>query len=205
MLRHPHVDLASTDVLLFLPGDGSDASDGTVALDCLRIADFGASGAVRFRPGFRVVGMMRDPVKSDLLEQRLDQMAGTGAEARFTIISSERLRHHFMVQNIFVRRLNAVYLELLGGYGQHLCRLVPSGNLSGDFDPWELAGHLVSAHQQVPLGLEVETADGRRETVLDPRRLAPGGRIPWSSVKALYCVAEGQTFLGRPSPPRAGV
>jgi len=196
LLRHPDVDLSRTDVMLFLPGDSGDAADGTVALDCLRVAHFGTSSAVRFRPGFRVVGMMRDPVKSDLLEQRLDQMAGPEAEARFTIISSERIRHHFMVQNLFVRRLNAVYLELLGGYGQHLCRLVPAGNLAGDFDPWELIGHLVETHQLVPLGLELMTSAGLRETLLDPRHLGPGQRIAWSSVKAIYAVAEGQALLG---------
>jgi hypothetical protein len=196
LLRHPHVDLSRTDVLLFLPGDSSDASDGTVALDCLRIAHFGTSNAVRFRPGFRVVGMMRDPVKSDLLERRLDEMAGPGAEARFSIISSERLRHHFMVQNIFVRRLNAVYLELLGGYGQHLCRLVPSGGLTGDIDPWELIGHLVDGHQLVPIGFELLAHDGQRATLLDPRRLGPGQRLPWASVKAIYAVGEGQALLG---------
>jgi hypothetical protein len=196
MLRHPYVDLARTDVLLFLPGESNDASDGTVALDCLRVAHFGSSGAVTFPPGFRVVGMMRDPVKSDLLEQRLDEMAGVGAEARFTIISSERLRHHFMVQNIFVRRLNAVYLELLGGYGQHLCRLVPPEGLAGEVDLWQLIGHLADRHKLVPIGFEVLASDGRRETRLDPRRLGPGQNIPWASLKAIYAVGEGQALLG---------
>jgi len=104
------------------------------------------------------------------------------------------------VQNLFVRRLNAVYLELLGGYGQHLCRLVPGGTLAGDFDPWELIGHLVGAHELVPLGLELLTSDGRRETMLDPRHLGPGQRIAWSSVKAIYAVAEGQALLGPRRP-----
>ena len=195
MLRHPHVDLAQTDVLLFLPGESGDASDGTVALDCLRIADFGASGAVSFRPDFRVLGMMRDPVKSDLLEKRLDEMAGPDAEARFTIISSERLRHHFMVQNIFVRRLNAVYLELLGGYGQHLCRLMPTGPLPAQVDAWELASVLVARHALVPVAFEVVEADGGRSIVIDPRRLGPGDKLAGASIKAIYAVGDGQALV----------
>jgi hypothetical protein len=195
MLRHPHVDLPRTDVLLFLPGVPDDTSDGTVALDCLRIAHYGASRAVTFRPGFRVVGMMRDPVKSDLLERRLDEMAGPEAEARFSIISSERLRHLFMVQNIFVRRLNAVYLELLGGYGQHLCRLVPAAPLPAAIDAWELVSHLLVRRGMVPVGLEILDGHDSRETVLDPRRLGPGQRFRGADIKAIYMVAEGQTLV----------
>jgi hypothetical protein len=166
-----------------------------VALDCLRLAEFASNGLVRFRSGFRVVAMMRDPVKSDLLEARLDQLAGPGRESRFTIISSERLRNQFLVQNLFVPGLSAVLLDMLETSGQHLCRLLPTspggaGRPSGEVDAWELARHLLVARGLVPIGIERVASSGQLETVLDPGQLAPGHRLPWSSVSALYVLGE---------------
>jgi hypothetical protein len=198
LLRHPQVDLSRTDALLFLPREGGEAADGMVALDCLRIAHFGQCGAVRFRPGFRVLGKVRDPVKSDLLERRLDQMAGPGAKARFTIISSERIRNHFMVQNIFVRGLNAVYLELLDGCGQHFCRLVPHlPPAEGESDLDELTRHLAAERGLLLIGFERAAADGSTEVLLDPRALGSGQRVAWSALRALYVVGEGRALLSR--------
>ena len=205
LLRNPALDLARTDAMLFLPRDPADVTDGLVALDCLRIAEFGASGVVALRPGFRVVALVRDPLKSDLLEARLDEIAGPGAEARFTVVSSERLRNHFLVQNLFVPGLNAVLLEMLGASGQHLARLVPrtpDGAPRGDFDPWDLARYLYAAHRVVPVGIERLGASGRADAILDPAELAAGRRIAWDAVRALYVLGEVPGL--RPSPSAAG-
>jgi hypothetical protein len=48
----------------------------------------------------------------------------------------------------------------------------------------------------VPIGFELLADDGHRATLLDPRRLGPGQRVPWTSVKAIYVVGEGQALLG---------
>ena len=198
ILRHPAADLSGADAVLFLPRDPGDVSDGLVALDCLRLSQFGATGLVHFRPGLRVLGLFRDPAKSDLLESRLDEMAGPGAEARFTVVSSERIRHHFLVQHLFVRGLGSVFREIVGASGQHICRLVPrgpgGGPPAGDFDPWALAGHLLAGRSLVPLGLERAGASGRPEVALDPGELAPGRRIAWSSVRAIYVLGNGRAL-----------
>jgi hypothetical protein len=205
ILSHPAADLGGADAVLFLPRDPGDVSDGLVALDCLRLSQFGASGLVRFRPGLRVLGLFRDPAKSDLLESRLDEMAGPGAEARFTVVSSERIRHHFLVQHLFVRGLGSVFREMVGASGQHICRLVPRGpEAAGDFEPWALAGHLLCARGLVPLGFEHVGADGRSEVTLDPGELANRRRIAWSSVRAVYVLGNGRAlaWTGPSSAPR---
>jgi hypothetical protein len=198
-LRHPAADLSAADAILFLPREGADDADGLVALDCLRIAQFGTAGLLRFQAGLRVVGLVRDPVKCDLLESRLDEMAGPGAEARFTIVSSERVRHHFLVRHVFVRGLGSVFLELLGATGQHLCRLVPewgADSSDGDFDPWELYQHLLVGRGLLLLGLERASAGGRPQLDLDPRHMGPGQRVARSSIAALYVLGNGRALLG---------
>jgi hypothetical protein len=199
------VDLAHTDAMLFLPRDPDDVADGLVALDCLRIAEFGASGLLALRPGFRVVALVRDPLKSELLEARLDEMAGPGGEARFTVVSSERLRNHFLVQNLFVPGLNSVLLEILESSGQHLCRLVPrtaGGAARGDFDPWDLARYLLAEQRVVPVGIERLDAWGKADAILDPAELAPGRRMAWDAVSALYVLGEAPGV--KPLPSAAG-
>jgi hypothetical protein len=190
MLRHPASDLGEADAVLFLPRQEGDVADGLMALDCLRTAEF-ARGGVRLRDGLRVVAMLRDPVKALLLERRLDEMAGPGAETRFTVLSSERLRHHFTVQSLFVWGLNGVLLDLLGASGQHMCRVLPrladGRRPSGAIDPLALAAELYERHAAVLVGCD--TASG--ETLLGPAALA-GTPLTWADVRALYVVMDGR-------------
>jgi hypothetical protein len=116
-------------------------------------------------------------------------MAGEGQSSRFTVLSSERLRHHFMVQTLFVPSLNGVLLELLGAAGQHLARVVPASARAGrDFDPAELALEVLDRHRAVLLGYE--RANG--SVMLDPRQMTPNARVAWSDVRSLYVVADGR-------------
>jgi hypothetical protein len=191
-VRHPAADLGSADAILFVPRQEGDVADGLLALDCLRTAEFGRAGRVRQRDGLRVVAMLRDPVKAALLERRLDEMAGPGAECRFTVLSSERLRHHFTVQSLFVWSLNSVLLELLGASGQHLCRVLPrqpdGRRPTGEVDPLVLAEQLYTEHGALLVGYD--SAAG--ETRLGPSDLAAGTPLPWSNVRALYVVMDGR-------------
>ncbi|MEM7585815.1 MAG: ion transporter [Acidobacteriota bacterium] len=188
------VDLESADAILLLPGTHRiEEGDGVVALDSLHIANLARSGELKPRPDLHVLCMVRDAVKGDLLESRLQAIAGPGDGPRFTVISSERVRHHFIMQNVFVRNLNPLYLELLNAAGQHLGRVLPrhssGGPMQGAFDPAELANTLLLVHGMVFLGLEVDDGAGGFDIELDPKQMPPGELVPWSSVRALYVLA----------------
>ncbi len=185
------VDLDSADAMLLLPGASRvDERDGAVALDCLHVANLARGGDLAPRDGLHVVGMVRDAVKGDLLESRLETIAGAGGGIRFTVISSERARHHFIMQNVFVRGLNPLYLQLLNAEGQHLCRLIPGDGLptAGGFDPAELADHLLAVRGLVFVGLELDDGAGGCTIELDPRQMPAGKIVPWRSVRALYAL-----------------
>lgn len=185
------VDLESADAVLLLPGASRTLErDGTVALDCLHLANLTRGGALAGRPGLHVLCMVRDAVKGDLLESRLEEITGPDSTTRFTVISSERARHHFIMQNVFVRGLNPLYLQLLDAEGQHLARLIPrgagDGPPAGGFDPAELSRHLLLDRGLVFLGLELHQAGGGFRIELDPQKMPPGKMIDWKSVRALY-------------------
>ncbi len=194
------VDLESADAVLLLPGASrAEELDGAVALDCLHLANLARSGDLSPRSGLHVVGMVRDAVKGDLLESRLEKIAGAGSAVRFTIISSERARNHFIMQNVFVRGLNALYLQLLNAEGQHLSRLIPGhpdgAAAAGGFDPADLGDHLLTERGMVFLGLELEDDSGGYTIELDPRKLPPGRIIPWRSVRAIYALAAWEDLV----------
>ncbi len=195
------VDQESADAVLLLPGaNRAEERDGMVALDCLHLANLERSGDLELRAGLHVLGMVRDAVKGDLLESRLEAIVGPDSHLRFTVISSERARHHFIMQNVFVRGLNPLYTQLLNAEGQHLSRLLP-GDVAGepptgDFDPAELGDHLLLDRGLVFVGLELDDRDGEEpprgpgplRVELDPRKMPPGRKIPWRSVRAVYAV-----------------
>ncbi len=192
LARDPAVDLARTDVLLLLPRTrGADASDGHVALECLQLAELEERGEAPYPSHTRVVAMVQDPVKGDLLEHRLVRDGDRARRQRFTVISSERVRHHFLVQNTFVRGLNAVYAELFAPDGPSLRRVLPrtSGGAvpSGAVDPWTLARHLLEERGLILFGVELG-APGEHSpaTTLDPRELFSGATLAWQTVRALY-------------------
>jgi len=195
VLQDPSLAPDRTDVLLFLPRTrGADALDGQVALDCLQLAELAARGEAPFPEHARVLAMVQDPVKGDLLEKRLDDMTGRGGSERFTVISSERVRHHFIVQNVFVRGLNTVYAQLFAPEGPSLRRLEPRDQWGerpkGDITPAALARYLDEVHGQVLFGLELDAGpDTEPETVLDPTQLASATPIPWERVRALYALS----------------
>jgi hypothetical protein len=195
ILQDPALAPERTDVLLFLPRTrGADALDGQVALDCLQLADLSARGETPFPEHARVLAMVQDPVKGDLLEKRLDAMTGADLAERFTVISSERVRHHFIVQNVFVRGLNSVYASLFAPEGPSLRRLEQRDDWGerphGDVAPAALARYLDEVHGQVLFGLELDAGPDREpRTVLDPSELASDAPLPWTSIRALYALA----------------
>ena len=202
------VDLDSADAVLLLPGPspGSEARqdlDGRVALDCLHMANLVRDAEVVPRPGLHILGFVRDPIKGDLLERRFSRPNDEGDEPRFTIVSSERARHHFIMQNVFVRGLNSIYLELMGFAGQHLARVKPLGedgrSLDGVFEPLRLAETLLCERQLILLGYEVVTEDGGRHVELDPRQMQDCPEIPWTSVYALYVLGSRSALACEPS------
>ncbi len=182
------IDLESADAVLLLPGASrAEELDGTVALDCLHLANLERSGDLKPRAELHVLGMVRDAVKGDLLESRLEAIAGPGSRLRFTVISSERARHHFIMQNVFVRGLNPLYMQLLDAEGQHLSRLIPEG-MAGELDPGELGDHLLLDRGLVFVGLELDDGAGGCTIELDPQKMPPGRPIAWRSVRAVYAV-----------------
>lgn len=186
------VDLPKTDVVLFLPSAPDDVSDGLVAIDCLRIADAFVTKDPRCNLDLRVVALLRDPTKTDLLESRLDGSAPEH-ESRFTVLSSERLRQTFAVRNLFVPGLSQVLFELLSATGQHLQRLLPAwpGGQppQGSFDAGELARWLILHDRLLPIGFELI---GRSEPVLDACLLRPGQRIAFAELQAVYVVGRAR-------------
>ncbi|MCP3959078.1 MAG: hypothetical protein GY719_14605 [bacterium] len=197
------VDLDSADAVLLLPaGSRAEEHDGTMALDCLHLANLERSGELRGRPGLHVVGVVRDAVKGDLLESRLAEIAGPGSAIRFSVISSERVRHHFIMQNVFVRGLNPLYLQLLNAGGQHLSRLIPREDavLDGAFDPAELGEHLLLDRGLVFVGLELTDENGGYHIELDPQQMPPGRPIPWRSVRAIYALGSWSDLCQRSAP-----
>jgi hypothetical protein len=198
LLLHPWVDLAQTDAVLFLPREQDDVTDGLVAIDCLRMADFFASMRSRMNPSLRVVALLGDPTKSDLLESRLDETAPEN-EMRFTVLSSERLRQGFAVRNLFVRGLSPLLLELLSVQGHHLQRLVPAWPEGrppeGTFDVWDLVRYCIVHDRLLPIGFELS---GSNEAILDASALRPGQRIANADLRAVYVV--GSANLRSPAP-----
>ncbi len=195
------IDPAAADAILLLPGASRvEEIDGIVALDSLHIANLTRSGALRTRPGLHVLCMVRDAIKGDLLERRLQAIAGPDDGPRFTVISSERVRHHFIMQNVFVRSLNPLYLELLNAAGQHLSRVVPTDAdgqpLSGTFEPAQLSHHLLLTHGMVFLGLELDDDEGGFNIELDPQQMPPGKTFSWGTVRALYVLASWVDLQG---------
>ncbi len=194
------VSVVTADAILLLPGlalgnDGKQDLDGRVALDCLHTANLVRDAEIAPRPGLHVLGYVRDPIKGDLLERRFARITDGDGQPRFTIVSSERARNHFIMQNVFVRGLNSIYLELMGAEGQHLARLKPSDAdgrpLKGTFHPSRLAGELLAERRTILLGYETETEDGDRHVELDPRQMQACPGIPWTSVRALYVLGSG--------------
>ena len=193
------VTLESADAVLLLPSASRvEELDGAVALDCLHLANLARSGDLSPAGGLHVVGMVRDAVKGDLLESRLENIAGTGSAVRFTVISSERARNHFIMQNVFVRGLNPLYLQLLNAEGQHLSRLLPrhpADDPAASFDPADFGDHLLNDRGMLFLGLELEDDTGNCTIELDPRQMPPGKLIPWASVRAIYALGAWQDLV----------
>jgi hypothetical protein len=192
--RDPQLRLSETEAVAFLPRGDDESADGLVALDCLRLADLLARGALEVPASFHVLGLLRDPVKTDRLSGRVAELTSDREGRRFTILSSERARHQFLVQNLFVPGLNTVLLEILGASGQHLCRLVPRstpGPAGGNVDALAVQA-AVAARGLLFIGLERTDGDSV-EVLLDPRELAPERAVAWQSVTALYALADQRT------------
>lgn len=207
------VTLEEADVILLLPsrtaaeraGQG-DASDGRIALECLHLANLERSGAVRFRDGLHVLALVRDPAKGELLEDRLEEMVAPSREdgdtserqCRYTVISRELAVQRYLMQNVFVRGLNSIYLDLLSSRGDYLSRLLPEDaaghHPSGTFDPQQLADHLLDERDLLLVGYERRAGlveqddpfDDEPDVVIDPEELRAGRCIPWADVTALY-------------------
>lgn len=211
------------------PVTSSDRSDGRTALDCLHLANLERTGAVRFRPGVQILALVRDPAKGELLESRLatmvrvegasrtvshdslnhvedralkDSTADASPEhsrSRYSIISRELTRHRYIVQNVFVRGLNPIYLELLSAKGQYLGRLLARNErgeaLTGTFEPVAL-GRQLQERDLVFVGYEHRApdapADSEPRIVVDARDLKRAGRVRWEEVEALYVLGEGE-------------
>lgn len=191
------VTLQAADVVLLLPlrERGTGDSDGRIALDGLHLAHLERTGAVRFRPGTHMLALVRDPAKGELLERRLVAMAGSTGMCRYTVISSERSRHRFIMQNVFVHGLNSVYLTLLDSRGQHFARLLVrnarGGVLQGTFETSALADALLRERGWLLLGFERRAAAGASSQVeVDPEILQPGTRLEWQSISALYVMVD---------------
>lgn len=191
LLRHPEIEIGRLDAVAFLPRRTHLAeTDGLVALDCLRMAQLAASGAVALKRSCRILGLVEDPAKGDLLERRLDAMEDS--DRRFTIVAGERVRHHYVMQNVFVPGLHRFYFELIQTPDVRLRRMRPArveGHLSGDFDATDLALELARRGRTF-VGLEIPDPESGAPIVLcDPRELANGERFEWRDVRAVYVLS----------------
>lgn len=175
--------LAGAEVVVLAPGrDEVEEGDGQVALDALRLAELARRGG-HTRPELRVVALVRDAVRADLLGERL---ARDGAEAgRFLVLSANRLHDRYVVQSLFVRGLTRAMLELLGPHGARLERRVPVGAVSG-LEDGRLVASLAAAGATL-VGVELERRDAA-ELVLEPSRLATLDAATLGCLRAVYVV-----------------
>ena len=192
------VTLSQADAILVLLGsDRSLDRDGSIALDCLHLANLERTAAVRLKAGVHIVAMLQDPDKGELLESRLMGMKGEGSTSRYTVVSRAMTRHRFIMQSVFVPGINKLYLELLSSRGQYLSRLLArdlAGEaLAGGFDPLALADELLFEHGLIFVGLEFFQPDADGElVVVDPKRWQPLHDVAWDSVAAVFVLGDGK-------------
>jgi hypothetical protein len=171
--------LARAQTVLLAPGLGEVAEpDGQVALETLRLAELVGRGGLT-DPQLRVVAVVDDPVRADLLAERLTSIG----QARFQVYSATRVRDRYVVQSLFVRGLTRVMLELLGPAGAHLERhpllAAPAG------DPAALVADLAASDRVL---VAVELGDGR--LLLDPQEIATASPVDLAEAGALWLVCE---------------
>lgn len=198
------VTLGEADViLLLLDRNRGVEGDGSIALDALHLANLDRTGGMRFKPGVHVVALVRDPDKGRLLERRLVALSGSDSTSRYTVIARETARHRFLMQSVFVRGLNTIYLALLSSQGQFLSRLLPrdaAGEpLVGPVDLRGLAERLLTERGVIFIGLELQRpSDGPTASppvLVDPAELRRVGDIDWQSVVALYVLGAKDDVL----------
>lgn len=192
LLQEGILEVHDLDTLLLLPETRS--RDGAVALDCLHLANLASRGLLRHRPHLHIVGLVRDPIKGELLESRLRRLAGGKNAMRFSILSSEKTRHEYIVQNVFVRGLNSLFLDLLSAEGQHLGRLdVPGDGLPlHGMDTISLSGSLLR-HGLILIGLVVQGKSGTH-IELQISELSGLAREEWDTLRSVYVLGSREVL-----------
>lgn len=169
--------LGRAQTVLIAPGLGEVAEpDGQVALETLRLAELVGRGGLT-HPELRVVAVVDDPVRADLLAERLTSIG----QQRFQVYSATRVRDRYVVQSLFVRGLTRVMLDLLGPAGAHLERhrllAPPQGTVA------ELALGLAAQHQVL---VAIELGDG--SLLMDPCELAAADAVVLADARAIWLI-----------------
>ncbi len=204
LLSVPEADhlLEETDaVLLVADGSWGQDPDAKSALGVLKLLGLLREAPERLRPGLRVVGEVQEAGKGDLLEHRLRalrrELAGNGEVTdRSAILSTEKLRHYLLGQEVLVPGVAKLYEDLLRETGDEVVKLVPPGGVALPPGPEmsfaELAAGL-APRRQVLLAVELAGPDGPQACV-NPAPGAPGHRFRPEQLTGLFCLAEVDRF-----------
>jgi voltage-gated potassium channel Kch len=197
--------LEETDAVLFV-ADGSWGTDRDAksALGVLKLLGLLREDPDRLRPGMRVVGEVQEAGKGDLLEHRLRALRrslATNGEItdRSAILSTEKLRHYLLGQEVLVPGVAKLYEELLRETGDEVVKLVPPGERCFPAGPEisfpELAGSL-ARRRLILLAVEIAGPDGSQACV-NPAPGAPGHRVKPEELTGLFCLGDVDRLMAK--------
>jgi hypothetical protein len=189
--------LAETDAVLFVADDswGLDP-DAKSALGLLKLLGMVRDEPEGLRPGFRVVGEIQEAGKGDLLEHRLRQLrrrraSGSSAD-RSAILSTDKLRHYLLGQEVLVPGVARLYGQLLRETGDELLKLVPprdAGLPPGRELSYPDLAAALTRRRLVLVAVELQGPDGPRACV-NPGAGEPGHRFQPEELTGLFCLGE---------------
>lgn len=187
-------ELGDVDAVL-LAADGSWGSDPDAksALGLLKLVGLVREAPESLRAGFRVVGEIQEPGKGDLLEHRLRALRreqGGGGADRSAILSTEKLRHFLLGQEVLVPGVAQLYEDLLRETGDEVVKLVPPEGAggSGELGFPELAAAL-APRRLIPLAVELTGEDGP-QTCVNPAEGEPGHRFRLEQLTGVFALAD---------------
>ncbi|MFC2171233.1 ion transporter [Acidobacteriota bacterium] len=190
--------LKDVDLMLFAPqADETSDSDAKTALGTLKMWNLQRSRPDLFHPSFRMVALVNEPAKGDLLERKGKEIFAERKECpAFTVLSIERIRNHFLAQAVFVRKIVDIYRDLLCESRQEIFRIVPDwtgGDLDQKIGFLDLLNTVYSRERLILIGVEILNPEtGCRQLCLNPEPGDPGYRFRLGDLATLCVVGDTQ-------------
>ena len=178
---------------LTLPWQGRGDRDSTNLLALIQVLDAYKLHRKRFPKDFRVVIEVEEPEKTKTIA-RLAEAARVDAGRRLvTAVPAEEIRSLIMAQAAMIPEFVPLYTELLGEWGEEICRIVPSTELAKRAVTFR---ELLFAFQRVHCVLiAVETRERDRP---ENTRTIVCGEKPFllNTIEALYLIGDTERLTG---------